>query len=129
MPFGLLTAQGSSHLTYTNHQSGARGEALAIAYLVSRGYYAYKCFQDKSPVDIVALKMQGNRKAESTLFEVRYQSEHGQRPHGLNEQQRRNGIKLMIVHHDGHVEIDPAWSLRVPKSETKKGDADVDATG
>ena len=108
------------------HRHGARGEALAIAWLISRDWYVFKCFQPQSPADLIAMKMQGSRPAETMLLEVRYRGPESNRPSGLSYEQKRAGIKLMVIHHDGHVEMDPEWSRRSNEKKPKKPTTDTD---
>ena len=102
------------------HRTGARGEAIAIAWLVSRDWYVFKCFQPHSPADLVAIKLQGGRPAEIMMLEVRYRGIESSRPGGLSYEQLTAGVKLMIVHHDGHVDLDPAWSRRSNAKKSQK---------
>lgn len=113
-------------MSIMKHRTGARGEAIAIAWLISRDWYVFKCFQSHSPADIVAIKMQGSRPAQVLMLEVRYQGIESGRPEGLSYNQLKAGVKLMIVHHDGHVDLDPEWSRRSNAKKSQKPTSDTD---
>ena len=104
-------------MAYERHRTGARGEALAIAWLITREWSVFKCFQAQSPCDLVCIKMRGAARAEVILLEVRYGGPNSRRCEGLTLAQHRAGVKLMVVHHDGQVEIEPEWSKTMFKKD------------
>ena len=59
-------------MAYDRHRAGARGEALAVAWLANRDWYVFTAWQKQSPCDLVAVKLRGVAPAEVMLLEVRY---------------------------------------------------------
>ena len=115
---------------YDRHKAGARGEALAIAWLINRNWTVFTCFQNQSMCDLVAIKSRGVARAEVMLLEVRHVGPNSKRAEGLTEAQHRAGVTLMMVYHDGQVEIAPEWSLRsVKKDRSARAKAQRDEDG
>ena len=46
-------------MAYDRHRAGARGEALAVAWLTNRDWYVFTAWQSQSPCDLVAVKLRG----------------------------------------------------------------------
>ena len=104
-------------MAYDRHRAGARGEALAVAWLANRDWYVFTAWQKQSPCDLVAVKLRGVAPAEVMLLEVRFVGPNSKRPEGLTAKQKRSGVKLMVVNHDGQIELEPDWSKTVVKKD------------
>ena len=104
-------------MAYDRHRAGARGEALAVAWLTNRDWYVFTAWQSQSPCDLVAVKLRGVARAEIMLLEVRYVGPNSTRPEGRTAAQKRSGIKLMVVNYDGQIDLDPDWSKTVTRKD------------
>lgn len=114
---------------YERHRAGARGEALALAWLINRNWTVFTCFQHQSMCDLVAIKSRGAAPAEVLLLEVRHVGPNSRRAEGLTQVQIDAGVTLMMVHHDGQVELDPEWSRKyVKKDRSARAKAEREAT-
>lgn len=104
-------------MIYDRHRSGARGECLAMAWLINRNWTVFKCFQSQSMCDLVAVKARGAARADVLLLEVRYVGPNSRRAEGLTQTQLDAGVKLLMIYDDGHVELDPEWSRKYVKKD------------
>ena len=104
-------------MAYDRHRAGARGEALAVAWLANQDWYVFTAWQKQSQCDLVAVKLRGVARAEVMLLEVRHVGANSKRPEGLTANQKRSGVKLMVVNYDDQIEFEPDWSKTVVRND------------
>ena len=81
---------------YESHRKGAHAESVALAWLLSEGYFVFTNFAGRGPVDLVAVD---SGTPNVILIDVKaavYSGRTRQRPR-LSEIQKRLGVRLLTV--------------------------------
>ena len=81
---------------YECHRKGAHAESVALAWLLSEGYFVFTNFAGRGPVDLVAID---SGTPNVTLIDVKaaiYTGLTRRRPR-LSEIQKRLGVRLLTV--------------------------------
>ena len=81
---------------YESHRKGAHAESVALAWLLSEGYFVFTNFAGRGPVDLVAVD---SGTPNVILIDVKaavYSGRTRQRPR-LSEIQKRLGVRLLMV--------------------------------
>lgn len=104
---------------YENHAAGARGEMLAAAWFLARGWLVFSNVAGHGIADLAIAKKRG-RRLEKYLVEVRWTDlARGGGPKPLSEEQKQLGVTICFVASDGTV----SWSAKQTKELSN--DADV----
>ena len=90
---------------YRNHTDGARGELIAAAWFLHRGWMVYRNVVGHGPADLAIARLR-NSKPEFHLVEVRYVSA-TTRARPLSRVQKLLGVTMARVGSDGSVD----WPL------------------
>ena len=91
---------------YRNHTDGARGELIAAAWFLHRGWMVYRNVVGHGPADLAIARLR-NSKPEFHLVEVRYVSA-TTRARPLSRIQKLLGVTMARVGSDGSVD----WPLK-----------------
>jgi hypothetical protein len=105
---------------HENHAAGARGEMLAAAWFLARGWLVFSNVAGHGIADLAIARKRG-RGLEKYLVEVRWTDlarDGGPKP--LSKEQQMLGVTICFVASDGTV----SWSAKQGKELSN--DADVD---
>jgi hypothetical protein len=106
---------------YESHRKGAHAESVALAWLLSEGYFVFTNFAGRGPVDLVAID---SGTPNVILIDVKaavYYALTRRRPR-LSELQKRLGVRLLVVDLDKGV-------CEFEETEFAEEDADPEAHG
>ena len=81
---------------YESHRKGAHAESVALAWLLSQGYFVFTNFAGRGPVDLVAIDSGTPNVILIDVKAVVYVGRSRQRPR-LSEIQKRLGVRLLMV--------------------------------
>lgn len=105
---------------HENHAAGARGEMLAAAWFLARGWLVFSNVAGHGIADLAIARKRG-RHLVKYLVEVRWTDlARGGGPKPLSEEQKKLGVTICYVASDGTV----SWSSKQKKEPSN--DADVD---
>ena len=106
---------------YESHRKGAHAESVALAWLLSEGYFVFTNFAGRGPVDLVAID---SGTPNVILIDVKaavYSGPTRRRPR-LSELQKCLGVRLLVVDLDKGV-------CEFEETEFAEEDADPEAHG
>ena len=81
---------------YESHRKGAHAESVALAWLLSQGYFVFTNFAGRGPVDLVAIDSATPNVILIDCKAVVYVGRTRQRPK-LSDIQKRLGVRLLMV--------------------------------
>ena len=81
---------------YESHRKGAHAESVALAWLLSEGYFVFTNFAGRGPVDLVAVDSGTPNVILIDVKAVVYVGSTRQRPK-LSDIQKRLGVRLLMV--------------------------------
>ena len=95
---------------YRPHADGARGELIAAAWFLHRGWMVFRNVSAHGPADLTVARMRRSG-VDVQLIEVRYGSINT-RIRELTDLQKRLGVSMAMVGSDGSVEWTPTTKGR-----------------
>ena len=102
----LLPSLGHGIKLIKDHiTKGAWAEATAVAWLLARGYVVAKNVSGWGFFDLIAVRTQGRSSPLIELIDVKSFNRNSRNYGPLLPEQKFAGVRVLVVHDDGHVEF------------------------
>lgn len=102
----MLPSLGAGiNLIKSHIQKGAWAETIATAWLIARGWTVAKNVSSWGFIDLIAIKFQGRGPPKVELIDVKSYNRNSRNYGPLLPEQKWAGVRVLVVHEDGHVEF------------------------